>query len=85
MKENNRGQKPATICRSLAVEFLLFLLEPEDTGKTAALYGRRQRHTRFDNRLGGTIKIFFWVGITMLFWGGFPDLCTLVATVLQQK
>jgi len=85
MQENNRGQKTATIYRSLAAEFLLFLLEPEDTGKTTAVYGRRQRRTRFDNRLGGTIKIFFWLGVTILVWGGFPDLCALVATVLQQK
>jgi hypothetical protein len=62
----------------------MFLLEPEDTCRTAEMYGRRRRPTRFDNRHGGAIKIFFWLGVTILFWGGIPDLCTMVVTALQR-
>jgi len=84
MKENINESKSAAKYRSPAVDILLFLLEPEDTGRTAELYGRRQRPTRFDNRPGGAVKIFFWLAVTILFWGGFPDLCTMVASVFQQ-
>jgi len=83
MKENRDESKTAVKYRSAAVEFLLFLLEPEDTGRTAELYGRRQRPTRFDNRPGGAVKILFWLVASILFWGCFPDLCTMVAAVFQ--
>lgn len=62
-----------------AVDFLLFLLQPEDTSATAAAVARDNRYSRFDNRLGGAIKIAFWCTMILLFWIGFADLAAILA------
>lgn len=65
--------------RRAVVDFLLFLLHPEDTSATATTASRDNRYTRFDNRLGGAIKIAFWCATILLFWIGFADLAAMLA------
>ncbi|KAB2887767.1 MAG: hypothetical protein F9K32_18835 [Desulfobulbaceae bacterium] len=61
------------------VDFLLFLLQPEDTSATATPAARDVRFSRFDNRFGGAAKIAFWCAMVLLFWIGFGELAATVA------
>jgi hypothetical protein len=61
------------------IDFLVFLLQPEDTSATAETVARDNRHSRFDNRFGGAIKIAFWCALVLLFWIGFADLAAIIA------
>jgi hypothetical protein len=57
-----------------AVDFLVFLMQPEDTSATATTVSRDNRFSSFDNRFGGAIKIAFWCAMILLFWIGFANL-----------
>ncbi|MDP3479383.1 MAG: hypothetical protein Q8R88_06405 [Desulfoprunum sp.] len=68
--------KDSGFFRSPVIEFLLFLLQPENSNATPNR--NQRRYDRFDNRLGGAVKIAFWIAITFLFWISFPNLCALM-------
>ncbi len=54
------------------LEFLLFLISPEDSGIGAGWDRKTPRWRRFDNQRYGVVKIFFWIGVAVLFWIGVP-------------
>lgn len=56
----------------VVLDFLLFLISPEDSGIGAGWDRRRSRGKRFDNHRYGAVKIFFWIGVTVLFWISVP-------------
>lgn len=64
--------------RAHLVRFLLFLLHPEDSSNTANQRNAPPHFTQFDNRLGGALKIFFWIVAVIVFWATVPTLCGLL-------
>ena len=54
----------------IIIDFLLFLLSPEDSSDGPIRVGKGQKLARFDNRFYGALKIFFWIGATVAFWIG---------------
>jgi len=61
--------------RLFLVRFLLFLLHPEDSSNPANLRDRQPHFAQFDNRLGGALKIGFWIVAVIVFWTTVPTLC----------
>lgn len=61
--------------RAYLVRFLLFLLHPEDSTNPASLRGREPHLAQFDNRVGGALKIAFWLVVVIVFWTTVPTLC----------
>lgn len=61
--------------RAFLVRFLLFLLHPEDSTTPENLRDRWPHLAQFDNRLGGALKIGFWIVAVILFWTIVPALC----------
>lgn len=68
-------------CCATVFDFVLFLLQPEDSGVAAISKGVGRRSARFDNRLGGAVKILFWVVVTVLFWIGLPHVLLALASL----
>lgn len=54
----------------ILIDYLIFLLSPEDSSDRPIEPGRNQKMARFDNRFHGAVKIFFWIGVTVGFWIG---------------
>lgn len=65
-------------CCATVFDFVLFLLQPEDSG-VAASHGKGRHSARFDNRLGGAVKILFWLVVTVFFWIGLPHVLLALA------
>lgn len=72
---------PSNLRRAI-IDFLVFLLRPEDTSTAAMPFDRQHRDCRFDNRIGGAIKIFFWLVTTILFWICFADLAATISSAV---
>ena len=62
----------------LLFEYFVFLLSPEDSSDLPD-FVKRQQTTRFDGRLHGAIKIFFWIGLAVFFWIGLLALLRISA------
>lgn len=57
-------------------QFLLFLITPEDSSP-GGFREKRQDLAVFDNRLGGVVKIAFWIMVVVVFWSALPLLSCL--------
>lgn len=53
----------------LLFKYFVFLVSPEDSSELPDFVKRRQP-SRFDGRLHGAVKIFFWIGFAVFFWIG---------------
>jgi hypothetical protein len=61
------------------LQFLLFLLQPEDTSEIRPP-GKAEKSARFDGRIFGAIKIFFWIGVVALVSAGLPVMIKIIAS-----
>ena len=58
-------------------QFFLFLFTPEDSS-ASDFHRKNSDQSAFDNRLGGAIKIVFWITVVVVFWCTVPVLCCVL-------
>ncbi len=68
MKKYNSSSRLLVNRFALLIDYVVFLLSPEDSTESAFSPVNRRRTARFDNCFHGAMKIFFWIGLAVSFW-----------------